>query len=471
MTELVTFLRGAGGDTTTIEVKAAGGGLSPSVGSSLSALSNLPGGGTLVLGLDEKVGFSPVGIPDPNGLMQSLSQVARNCNPPVNLDFTVDATFEGVPIVVARVAETDRSAKPCRAPNRRAYLRGYDGDFELSEVEEQGFLAQRTQPTFDKQPVDGATRNDLDPELVDSWVATATERDPTGLGRFAPEEMLRRGGVVTSRDVPTIAGVLALGLHPQQWFPRYVIQMTAAPSQGAPAGARARNTVVLSGPIPRILDAALDWALRTFDTYVAADSETGQVRDVTEYPLAAIRELLSNALIHRDLDQWSQGQAIEVRLLPDRFVIANPGGLYGITVDRLGDDHVTSARNGQLVSICQHVRLPGGDRVVEALASGIPIIREAADAAGMPQPMFSDTGLRFTAILRRTTTTPSKPDLTATQEALLRELGRGPATATELAEGTGRKEPTVRKALRALRDRKLVDLDGGPGKHTTYRRT
>jgi hypothetical protein len=33
-------------------------------------------------------------------------------------------------------------------------------------------------------------------------------------------------------------------------------------------------------------------------------------------------------------------------------VVTNPGGLYGITVDRLGHDAVTSARNGRLVAIC-----------------------------------------------------------------------------------------------------------------------
>lgn len=33
---------------------------------------------------------------------------------------------------------------------------------------------------------------------------------------------------------------------------------------------------------------------------------------------------------------WSAGMVIEVRLRRDRLVITNPGGPYGITVDRLG---------------------------------------------------------------------------------------------------------------------------------------
>ena len=41
---------------------------------------------------------------------------------------TCAATFGGLPVVVARVSECDRSAKPCRvASTGKAYMRGYDG--------------------------------------------------------------------------------------------------------------------------------------------------------------------------------------------------------------------------------------------------------------------------------------------------------------------------------------------------------
>jgi hypothetical protein len=36
------------------------------------------------------------------------------------------------------------------------------------------------------------------------------------------------------------------------------------------------------------------------------------------------------------------------------LVVINPGGLYGISVGRLGRNWVTSARNARLVAICQH---------------------------------------------------------------------------------------------------------------------
>ena len=67
---LLDRLQLAGGDTTDIEVKSAAGGLSASVTSTLCALGNLPAGGWLILGLDEKDAFRSVDLPDLQALKQ-----------------------------------------------------------------------------------------------------------------------------------------------------------------------------------------------------------------------------------------------------------------------------------------------------------------------------------------------------------------------------------------------------------------
>ncbi|HEX7162460.1 MAG TPA: hypothetical protein VF223_14640 [Trebonia sp.] len=209
-------------------------------------------------------------------------------------------------------------------------------------MEEQAFIAARKPPMFDRAPAEGAVFSDLDPELVDAYVQSVRRREPEGLGKFEDRmELLRRACVTTADNVPTVAGILALGLYPQQFFPRFVIQAAAEPLQGAPARARARDQAKITGPIPSVLDQAMEWARRTFDTFIVSQAD-GSVHDRYAYPPVAFRELIANALIHRDLDVWSAGLAIEVRLRRDRLVIANPGGLYGINVERLGRDPVTS---------------------------------------------------------------------------------------------------------------------------------
>jgi ATP-dependent DNA helicase RecG len=474
VSQMIADLRAAGGDTTDVEVKSAAGGLPASLTATLSALANLPGGGMIILGLDERAGFRPVRIADPQALKQGLAAKARAFTPPVRLTID-DGTVDGEPVVVAQVHECDRSAKPCRVTATGAsYLRGYDGDYALSDLEEQGFLAARRPPLFDHSPVDDAHGDDLDAELVDAFLDAVRERDPSGLGRFDnDDELLRRAGVTHTGGQPTVAGLLALGVHPQQWFPRYVIQASAQPLASDPAGTRARNQTTITGSIPRMLDAALLWARRTFDTSIVSEPD-GTVHDRPAYPLIAFRELVANALVHRDLDHWSTGLAVEIRLRRDRLVVSNPGGLYGITVDRLGQDAVTSARNARLVAICQHVRTPQtGARVIEALASGIPTITEALAEYHLPPAHYIDSGIRFTVVLHqpKTAVSPAESGLNTTELQIYQALAGRARTVADLERDLDLSAPNIRKALRGLRTRGLVTQLGGRGRPTTYQRT
>ena len=61
-----------------------------------------------------------------------------------------DGTVDGAPVIVPLVRECDPSAKQSRvAASGKAYLRGYDGDFQLSHLKEQAFIAARRPPMFD----------------------------------------------------------------------------------------------------------------------------------------------------------------------------------------------------------------------------------------------------------------------------------------------------------------------------------
>jgi ATP-dependent DNA helicase RecG len=269
---------------------------------------------------------------------------------------------------------------------------------------------------------------------------------------------------------PTVAGILALGLYPQQWFPRFVIQAAADPFPDDPPEIRARDQVTIDGPVPRMLDQAMEWARRTFGTSIVSDPD-GSVRDRYDYPLVAFRELIANALIHRDLDAWSTGLAIEVRLRRDRLVIDNPGGLYGITVDRLGRESVTSARNARLVAICQHVySAESGVRAIEALASGIPIVTEALTQAGLPPAHYIDTGIRFIVLLHQHAARKVAPTLSRLDRLVYDALDAGPQSVAQLEQATGVPAYTLRRALRSLRSEGLVAQIGGKGRPTSYQR-
>lgn len=148
-----------------------------------------------------------------------MASTARRCNPPVIVDLA-DGDVESSPVVIAEVrecaesAESAESAKSCRTRSGQAFLRAHDGDYELSAIEEQAFLAQREAPHFDRRHVPGTSANDLDPELVALWRQAVRQRSPGhGLARFDDEEMLLHGGVIEPSGRLTVAGLLMLGRY------------------------------------------------------------------------------------------------------------------------------------------------------------------------------------------------------------------------------------------------------------------
>lgn len=399
LTTMVADLRSEGSDFAEVEVKMASGGFPQSVAPTVSAFANTPGGGTLIFGLDESDNFKSVGVYDVAACKTALASVCRQgVNPPVSHQ-SWDMAFEGKPIVVARIDELASSMKPCRVQgSRKAYLRAYDGDYELSQLEEQAFIANRDTPRFDQADVPRSSLADLDKLLTDAYIASC-KSSSVALARMDDEEVLYRTGVISSDlNTLTMAGLLSLGTYPQQYYPNLVIQASAVPGPNDPPGTRAVDPKRFDGPIPLMLDQALHWVQRNTRTRVRFGSD-GHGRDEPEYPVEAVRELLSNALVHRDLGPHALGEAITLKLDRSQMVLSNPGGLWGLTVGRLGTAGVTSARNGYLVRICQNVRLSRDQRVIEALASGIPTVLRSLREAGMVPPRFYDQGVRFTVLM------------------------------------------------------------------------
>ena len=84
---LVGVLRAEGCDLPGIEVKAVAGGFPDSLHPTLCAFANRPGGGMVILGLDEAAGFTPVGLPDRRRLKAALASKARQAlEPPITVE-------------------------------------------------------------------------------------------------------------------------------------------------------------------------------------------------------------------------------------------------------------------------------------------------------------------------------------------------------------------------------------------------
>ena len=51
----------------------------------------------------------------------------------------------------------------------------------------------------------------------------------------------------------------------------------------------------------------------------------------------AVREVVLNALVHRDYSRYTENMPIQLTMFSDRMEVHSPGGLYGrLTLDQLG---------------------------------------------------------------------------------------------------------------------------------------
>lgn len=112
------------------------------------------------------------------------------------------------------------------------------------------------------------------------------------------------------------------------------------------------------------------------------DPQTGKRKDRPLYPPVAERELVLNALIHRDYSIHTETAPISLRLFSDRLEFENPGDLYGrMTLDLLGRT-VADTRN-PFIAVGMELLAQAEKRF-----SGIPTIGRLMRDAELPAPRF-----------------------------------------------------------------------------------
>jgi ATP-dependent DNA helicase RecG len=402
--ELVQALRSFGTDLSDVEAKRARDGLPRSVRETLSSFSNTAGG-VLVLGLDEEQRFAAVGVADPKRVSEALTSLASAEMEPPLRPLVQLHQFEGTVLVTAEVPELDPSQKPCfyrgAGMTKGSFVRVGDSDRQLSHYEVHLLVASRGQPRHDEEPVSGAGPPTLEPGAVAGFCERLRASRPS-FEALDDLSVLRRSRVLvsdpTGGECVSVGGLLALGTHPQEFFPQLNLTFVHYPtSTGTPlaSGERFLDNVTIDGSIPTIVREALA-VLRRNMTRRAVVSGAGR-NDVWEYPEPALREALVNALVHRDLSSASRGTQVQVEMFPDRLHVGNAGGLFGpVTLERLGEEGVSSSRNALLMRILEDVPLAGEHRTVcENRGSGIRTMIYALRQAGMTLPIFENRVATF----------------------------------------------------------------------------
>lgn len=141
---------------------------------------------------------------------------------------------------------------------------------------------------------------------------------------------------------------------------------------------------------------ALEEAIRFVERNTAVHAEIGRLRrtDIREYPPIAVREAITNALLHADYS--IKGSSILIAIFDDRIEITNPGGL-------VFNQTLTKALSGSSI-LRNHVigRTFRELNLIERWGSGLQRIIKACSQRGLETPKFEERDNEFRVTLYAT---------------------------------------------------------------------
>jgi ATP-dependent DNA helicase RecG len=261
--------------------------------------------------------------------------------------------------------------------------------------------------SYGLKPVPGARLSDLDPRRLSDYLVRV-------LGGTAPEagdipeweRLLTNLDLMTSaagQAVPNVDAMLLFGSMPRRFLPQSGIRAIAYAGHEPDYAARA-DQIIGGALVPLaaedgsilesgLVEQALDFVVR--NTQPSSALVGGQRVDRSAFPQDVLRELVVNALVHRDYS--IAGADVTLHLFENRLEIASPGRLPNtVTVDGMRTG-LRYARNQTLVYIMRDYRY------VEARGMGvrykvIPGMRRHNET----EPQFSAEDTRFVVTLWNT---------------------------------------------------------------------
>ena len=384
-------------ESNYIEVKSARNGC-PKIFDTLSSFSNQQNGGTIIFGVDENDDYNVCGVYDAADLQKKIMEQSLQMKPVVRPLCTV-AVVDGKTVVSAEIQEMDNFQRPCFYKGagrlRGSYVRVADGDRLMTEYEVYSYEAFKQDIHDELRTNDRAEMTDINTDEYQLYLLELKKNKPH-LAKLEEKEINRLQGFVVDNK-PTVAALMLFSVYPQAYFPQLCITAVSVPGKEMSAtgsvGERFIDNKRIEGTITQMLNDALIFVRKNMKVKTIIDAETGMRNDRTEYPVIAVRELVLNALIHRDYSIHTESAPITITMYSDRMEIENPGGLYGrMTLDSLGFVSADT-RNPYIAGALEIM----GE--TENRYSGIPTIRSAMKNAGLPQPVFVNNRGVFKAIL------------------------------------------------------------------------
>jgi ATP-dependent DNA helicase RecG len=181
---------------------------------------------------------------------------------------------------------------------------------------------------------------------------------------------------------------------------------------------------------------------------------SGPRKEIWEIPETIFKEVIINALAHRDY--YDKGAVINIEVFDNRVELSNPGGLVS-AIPEAEFGKRSHSRNPLIFGLFARMHL------VEQVGSGIGRIKQLMKDANLPEPVFQKEGI-FTVILQRTFSVSEKTTTKTTQKTaqkiiqLINENKN--ITSVEMAEKLELTKVAVEKQVAKLKQQGFIERIG-----------
>ena len=344
-------------------------------------------GGTLIMGLSGHTRAKLEGVGDCHAARDLLLDAALACTPPLVLPMPREVQLDQVTLLVI---EVPAGLSQVYALHGKYLRREGATNQPIAPDALRRLLIERGEVSWERTIPSDSSLDELDPAKIAAYaqrLGPATEEDPRPLlyargclGRGVGGEHDRRNSLT-----PTNAGLLLFARQVELRHPQ--AELTLVHYQGREMGDRFEREDVCD-TLPEAVRRAERWLnehMRKGSRMVGLERQ-----DWTQFPPAAVREVLVNAVAHRDYSV--RGEGIRVALFSDRLEIYSPGRLPGhVTVENMVEERFS--RNESLVQVLADYGL------IERLGYGIDRMLRQMEAAGLPPPTFRETAAGFLVVL------------------------------------------------------------------------
>jgi ATP-dependent DNA helicase RecG len=356
------------------------------------ALANdLPGagGGALLIGVADDGTAYPVDVSDEALLrITNLRDDGRILDRP-SVQVSV-AAWDGAPVI--RVDVKASGSPPVRfdgtvwvRPGPTTRRAGPDDERALSE------RRQALALPFDSRPVIGTTLADLDTEILSStYLPAAVDAEVLAENHRTPAGQLASLRLCSTEQIPTACGLLIGGFDPSAILLGAYLQFVRyegdAPDSAVLDEEELRGNLIFMVP-------ALESLIKSH-SHTRLQSEGFRDRPRSEYPLDALRELLINAVVHRNYE--SSYAPVRFLWFSDRIEITNPGGPYG----QVRADNFTRVNDYRNPSLAAAMKTLG---YVNRFGRGITRVQGLLLKNGNPEPEYDVKHEYWSVTVRRST--------------------------------------------------------------------